>query len=57
MVEKLDGIVSKKTLVAQLPFVDDAEQEVERLQGETKANIIYTAGFGYQEAQEEEVAE
>lgn len=57
MVEKLDGIVSKKTLVAQLPFVDDAEQEIEQLQSETKANIIYTAGFGYQETQEEEVIE
>ena len=44
MIKNLSGIVSKKTLVSQLPFVEDAESEIDQLEKETAATIYYTAG-------------
>lgn len=41
MIKNLNGIVSKQTLVAQLPFVDDPEQEMRQLNNETKQQIFY----------------
>lgn len=41
MVKNLNGIVSKKTLVGQLPFVEDAEAEIEQLQKEQASSIFY----------------
>lgn len=35
LVSKLDGIVSKKTLVAQLPFVEDPDKEIEQIKVES----------------------
>lgn len=43
MVQSLNGIVSKKTLVEQLPFVEDPEQEIEQLQKENQSNIFYVS--------------
>ena len=44
LVQNLDGIVSKRTLLGQLPFVEDADKELEQLQKETESTIYYTAG-------------
>ena len=44
LVQNLDGIVSKRTLLGQLPFVEDADAELEQLQKETESTIYYTAG-------------
>lgn len=44
MINALNGIVSKKTLVSQLPFVEDAEAEIAQLEKETANTIYYTAG-------------
>lgn len=44
MVSNLDGIVSKKTLLSQLPFVEDPDQELKQLQSEQASTIYYAAG-------------
>lgn len=44
MVQALDGIVSKKTLLSQLSFVEDADAELEQLEKELASTIYYTAG-------------
>lgn len=54
MVKNLNGIVSKQTLVAQLPFVDDPQKEIEQLNNELKSSIYYA---NPQLQQEEEVTE
>lgn len=54
MIKNLNGIVSKKTLVGQLPFVDDPEQEMKQLDAELKSSIFYA---NPQLEQEEEVTE
>lgn len=54
MVKNLNGIVSKQTLVAQLPFVDDPAQEMKQLNNELKQSIFYA---NPQLEQEEEVVE
>ena len=41
MVKNLNGIVSKKTLVSQLPFVEDVDQEMEQLNQELKQSIFF----------------
>jgi SPP1 family phage portal protein len=41
MIKNLNGIVSKKTLVSQLPFVEDADQEMEQLNQELKQSIFF----------------
>lgn len=56
MVKNLNGIVSKQTLVAQLPFVDDPEQEMKQLNDEIKQSIFY-ANPQLELNQEEEVVE
>lgn len=44
MVQALDGIVSKKTLLSQLSFVEDADAELAQLEKEVASTIYYTAG-------------
>lgn len=44
MIQGLNGIVSKKTLLGQLSFVEDADAELEQLDKETASTIYYTAG-------------
>lgn len=56
MVKNLNGIVSKQTLVAQLPFVEDPEQEMKQLNDEIKQSIFY-ANPQLELNQEEEVTE
>ena len=41
MVKNLNGIVSKKTLVSQLPFVEDVDQEMDQLNQELKQSIFF----------------
>ena len=44
-VNMLRGLVSNKTLLAQLPFVDDIETELEQLQEETAQTAnLYSFG-------------
>lgn len=56
LVNALKGTVSDKTLLAQLPFIDDIEAELEALQEQKTANMaLYSFGaFGDSAAQEEE---
>lgn len=54
MIKNLNGIVSKKTLVSQLPFVEDPEQEMKQLDAELKSSIFYA---NPQLNQEEEITE
>lgn len=54
MIKNLNGIVSKKTLVGQLPFVEDPEQEMKQLDAELKSSIFYA---NPQLNQEEKVTE
>ena len=59
MVNGLTGKVSEKTLLAQLPFVDDVEAEIDALNEEKEANMsMYNfGGFDAAEGQnEDEVA-
>lgn len=43
MIQNLNGIVSKKTLLSQLAFVEDADAELAQLEKETASTIYYTA--------------
>ena len=46
LVNRLTGIVSDKTLLAQLPFIDDVEAEIKAVEAQKKANMdIYDFGF------------
>ncbi len=43
MINALKGTVSDSTLLAQLPFVDDVDKELEMLQNQKQANMaMYT---------------
>lgn len=46
MISKLNKIVSKKTLVAQVPFVEDPDEELERLEKENEADPFYDIRLG-----------
>lgn len=41
MIKNLNGIVSKETLASQLPFVEDAEEEMKKLNQELKQSIFF----------------
>lgn len=41
MVEKLDGIVSAETLLSQLPFVEDPQEEIRRVEEEKQKSPFY----------------
>lgn len=46
LVNSLKGVVSDKTLLAQLPFIDDIEAELEALQEQKTANMaLYSFGM------------
>jgi len=47
MISTLSGIVSNETLLAQVPFVEDVQDEVERLDEEKKKNPFYDTRLGY----------
>lgn len=47
LVNALKGTVSDKTLLSQIPFVDDVEAELEALQEQKQANMeLYNFGGG-----------
>lgn len=58
MVNTLSDIVSKETLLAQIPFVEDVQAELERVKTEKEENPFYQTAIGYQtramETEEEE---
>ena len=56
LVNSLKGIVSDKTLLAQLPFIDDVEAELEALQEQKAANMALYS-FGMSAADDEEETE
>lgn len=54
LVNSLKGLVSDKTLLAQLPFISDVEAELEALQEQKAANIsLYSFGMGAAQEDEE----
>ena len=45
LVNALRGVVSQETLLAQLPFIQDAEEELKKLRAEEKETLnIYSIG-------------
>lgn len=57
LVNALKGSVSDKTLLGQIPFIDDVNAEIEALQEQKISNMeMYGLGFG-NNSQEEEVEE
>lgn len=48
MVNTLSDIVSKETLLAQIPFVEDVQAELDRLDKEKKDNPFYQSALNYQ---------
>lgn len=55
LINGLKGTVSDKTLLAQLPFIDDIEAELEAVEEQRQANIsLYSFGSFNDVAQEEE---
>lgn len=58
LVNALKGIVSDKTLLGQLPFIDDVESEIEALEAQKAANMaLYGFDTHTHEDEEEEVDE
>jgi hypothetical protein len=60
MVNSLQGVVSDATLLAQLPFIEDINAELEALQEQKAANMsLYSFGApgGMTDGEEEETAE
>lgn len=59
IVNALSGIVSKETLLAQIPFVEDVQNELELLKKEKKENPFYDVrlGFNGEDADEEDKEE
>ena len=50
IVNQLRGLVSDETLLSQIPFVDDAEEELKKAQSEKQANMkLYDFGSGENE--------
>lgn len=58
LVNSLKGIVSDATLLAQLPFVDDVNAELEALEAQKAANMaMYSFGTTIEQEEEEDSAE
>lgn len=53
MVNTLDGIVSTETLLAQLPFIDDVQGEMDKLEKEKEANPFYDVRMGLRNEDED----
>lgn len=55
LVNSLKGIVSDKTLLSQIPFIDDVEAELEAVQKEKQANMdLYSFGDSHLHNEDEE---
>ena len=48
MINTLSDIVSKETLLAQIPFVDDVQAELDRLDKEKEDNPFFQSNLNYQ---------
>ena len=48
MVNTLSDVVSKETLLAQIPFIDDVQAELDRLDKEKEDNPFFQQGLNYQ---------
>jgi SPP1 family phage portal protein len=58
IVNSLRGLVSDETLLTLLPFITDAQAEMEKLQAQKEANYnMYSFSFGNDEEEGEEVNE
>ena len=58
LVNSLKGSVSDETLLAQIPFIDDVNAELERLNKQKQENLaLYGFGTGADEEEEEEEEE
>jgi SPP1 family phage portal protein len=59
MVSTLSNVVSTETLLAQIPFVEDVEAEVKRLEKEKESNPFYDMRLEYngEEATQEDSKE
>lgn len=55
MVNTLSNIVSTETLLAQLPFIENVQDEMKRLETDKKANPFYDIRLGYKNEEDEEV--
>lgn len=56
MINSLKGTVSDETLLAQLPFIDDVEAELEKVRAQKESNMA-TYGFGLFDSSESESQE
>lgn len=57
LVNALKGTVSDKTLLSQIPFVDDVDFEIEAVQAQKQANMdLYSFGIPHDDAEEENEA-
>ena len=55
LVNALKGVVSDETLLSQLPFIDDVQAEIERVQKQKKANMeMYSFGTDHLHSDEDE---
>ena len=55
MVNTLSSIVSTETLLAQLPFIENVQDEMERIDKEKAKNPFYDIRLGYNNEEDEEV--
>lgn len=56
MINNLRGLVSNKTLIAQLPFITDIDSEMEQVEEENAANAsLYNFSTGNDEVEEDDV--
>ena len=54
MVSTLSGIVSDETLLAQIPFVEDIQNEIDKVQEEKESNPFYDTRLGLMGEEEDE---
>ena len=54
VVNKLSNIVSNETLLAQLPFIENVQDEMERIDKEKAKNPFYDIRLGYNNEEEED---
>lgn len=53
MVNTLSSIVSTETLLAQLPFIENVQDEMERIDKEKEKNPFYDVRLGYNNENED----
>jgi hypothetical protein len=54
LVNSLQGVVSNKTLLSQIPFITDVQAELEAVEAQKQANMeLYSFGFSEEEVDAE----